>query len=58
MPALALVDWNGRVLSDTKDTPTPSPEVEVSEEPLHIVAARQHAKDSTKKDTNKVSEQS
>jgi len=57
MSALALVDHEGRPF--TIDTPTPTPpEVEVSEEPLHIIAARQHAKDSTKRNTNKVSEHS
>jgi hypothetical protein len=51
MSLLALVSHDGRVLSDTKDTPT-STEVETFvEEPIHIIAARQHAKDSTKKDT-------
>lgn len=49
MSPLALVDNEGRVLVDYKPT-TPSPEVEVSEDiPLHVIAAREAAKQSTKK---------
>ena len=50
--SLALVDHEGRVLDLDKKTPTSS-QIETSEEPLWKVAARQHAKDSTKTDTNK-----
>lgn len=48
-----FVDQTGRPLEDYKHT-TPSTEVETFvEEPIHVIAARQHAKDSTKKDTDK-----
>ena len=49
--SLALVDHEGRVLDLDKKTPNPS-QVEVSEEPLYLIAERQHKKDSTKTDTN------
>ena len=47
MSQLALVSPEGRVLSDTTKITTPSPEVEP--EPLHVIAAREAAKQSTKK---------
>ena len=54
MSTLALVDQNGRTLTDDKPA-TPAPVVEnyQQDDPLHVIAARQHAKDSTRKDTNK-----
>ena len=45
MLKLALVDHEGRVLMDTKPT-TPS-QVETSEEPLWLIAAREAARQST-----------
>jgi len=42
-----IVSHDGRVLSDTKEEPAPPPEVE--ETPLHVLAAREAAKQSTKK---------
>jgi hypothetical protein len=45
-----FVDQTGRPLDDYKHTITTEVEPFV-EEPIHIIAARQHAKDSTKKDT-------
>ena len=50
MSKLALVTPEGVPMVDDKP-PTPTPEAE--DLPLHVIAARQHAKDSTKKDTNK-----
>jgi hypothetical protein len=55
--SLALVDNNGRTLTTDKPA-TPTTVVEEHQEddlPLDVVAARQHAKDSTKKGTNKQS---
>jgi hypothetical protein len=49
MSTLALVDHNGRPLTDEK-VPTPSPEVE--EEPIWVIAAREAEKQSTKKKVN------
>lgn len=53
MSKLALVDHEGKLL--VENTPqSQSPEVEtLVEEPLWKVAAREAAKQSTKKDTNK-----
>jgi len=44
--SFALVDNEGRVLVETKPT---SPSPEVTEEPLHLIASREAAKQSTKK---------
>ncbi len=46
MPPLVIVDEYGNPLMWNKPKP---PTVEVLEEPLHVKAARQHAKDSTSK---------
>ena len=43
----AFITHDGRVLSTDKPTPQ-SPEVETSEEPLHVIAAREAEKQSTK----------
>jgi hypothetical protein len=55
MPMPFFVDSNGVPLVIDK----PKPQLEAVEifveEPLHVIAARQHAKDSTKRDTNKES---
>ena len=52
MSNLVLVTPEGEVVTIEKHT-TPTPEVEEQhEDPLYVIAARQHAKDSTKKDTN------
>jgi len=50
------VDHNGRPLTnESVSTRIPDVGTFVEEDPLHVIAARQHAKDSTKKDTNKQS---
>jgi hypothetical protein len=49
MTPLALVTPEGAPLELEKKPTTPL-QIETSDEPLHIIAARQHAKDSTKKD--------
>jgi hypothetical protein len=51
MTKLALVTPDGVPIDLDKKTPTPS-QADTSEEPLHVIAARQHAKDSTKKGSN------
>ena len=51
MEKLALVSPEGVPVDLEAKAPNPT-QVE-TEEPLHVIAARQHAKDSTKKDTNK-----
>jgi len=47
MPPLFFVSPEGVPYIPT--TKTPTTEVETKEEPLHVIAARQHAKDSTDK---------
>jgi hypothetical protein len=53
MPKLALVTSDGQVVITDKPA-THANEVEEHQEyPLHVIAERQHAKDSTKKQVNK-----
>ena len=53
--SLALVDNHGRPLVFETLKPHSSQVESFVEESLDVLAARQHAKDSTKKDTNKQS---
>ena len=48
MPTLALVDQNGRPLTNEKPTTPSSNDVETVDEPLWVIAARAAAKQSTK----------
>ena len=48
MTALALVDHEGRVFGVTPTIPVPQVEKPPEDLPLHIVAEREHAKQSTK----------
>jgi hypothetical protein len=49
MSALALVDHNGRPFTTENVTPSPSVVEEHQQDPLHVIAAREADRQSTKK---------